>query len=154
MPVIDSLMTYDDIKLFPELYDTSTIIDRITAEVDLIERQLQRPGMYPTSTNHSLPTSAPKPKSVSEINTESNSSTESSPQSSLPCGQRTPTASTSSSDAPSSHAPPHQHTHTQHTSLKSHRQPTRHTPVKNTNQHAQLHFSGEEQCIPKSADGS
>ena len=39
--VIDGLMTYDDIKLFPELYDTSTIIERITAEVDLIERQLR-----------------------------------------------------------------------------------------------------------------
>ena len=41
LPVIDGLTTYDDIKLFPELYDTSTIIERITAEVDLIERQLQ-----------------------------------------------------------------------------------------------------------------
>ena len=41
LPVIDGLMTYDDIKLFPELYDTSTIIERITAKVDLIERQLQ-----------------------------------------------------------------------------------------------------------------
>ena len=41
LPVIDSLMTYDDIKLFLELYDTSTIIERITAKVDLIERQLQ-----------------------------------------------------------------------------------------------------------------
>ena len=110
--------------------------------------------MYPTCTNHSFSTSALKPKSVSEINTESSSSTESSPQSSLPCGQHTPTASTNSSDAPSSHAPPHQHTPTQHTSSKSHRQPTRHTPVKNTNQHAQPHFSGEEQHVPKSADGS
>ena len=110
--------------------------------------------MYPTSINHSLSTSALKPKSVSEINTESNASTESSPQSSLPCGQCTPTTSTSSSDAPSSHAPPHQHTHTQPTSPKSQRQPTRHTPVKNTNQHAQPHFSGEEQRVPKSADGS
>ena len=41
LPVIDDLTTYDDIKLFPELYDTSTIIERITAEADLIERQLQ-----------------------------------------------------------------------------------------------------------------
>ena len=41
LPVFDDLMTYDDIKLFPELYDTSTIIERITAKVDLIERQLR-----------------------------------------------------------------------------------------------------------------
>ena len=39
LPVIDELTAYDDIKLFPELYDTSTIIERVTAEADLIERQ-------------------------------------------------------------------------------------------------------------------
>ena len=37
LPVIDELMAYDDIKLFPELYDTSTIIERVNAEADLIE---------------------------------------------------------------------------------------------------------------------
>ena len=41
LPVINDLTVYDDIRLFPELYDTSTIIERITDEVDLIERQLQ-----------------------------------------------------------------------------------------------------------------
>ena len=41
LPVIDDLTTYDDIRLFPELYDTSTIIERITGEVDLIKRQLR-----------------------------------------------------------------------------------------------------------------
>ena len=40
LPVIDDLTAYDDIRLFPELHDTSTIIERITGEVDLIERQL------------------------------------------------------------------------------------------------------------------
>ena len=47
LPVIDSLTTYDDIQLFPELYDTTTIIERVTGEADLIERQLRQPGMYP-----------------------------------------------------------------------------------------------------------
>ena len=37
LPVIDKLMAYNDIKLFPELYDTSTIIERVTTEADLIE---------------------------------------------------------------------------------------------------------------------
>ena len=37
LPVIDELMAYNDIKLFPELYDMSTIIERVTAEADLIE---------------------------------------------------------------------------------------------------------------------
>ena len=37
LPVIDELTAYDDIRLFPELYDTSAIIERVTAEADLIE---------------------------------------------------------------------------------------------------------------------
>ena len=37
LPVIDELTAYDDIKLFPELYDTSTIIEMVTAGADLIE---------------------------------------------------------------------------------------------------------------------
>ena len=41
LPVIDDLTAYDDIRLFPELYDTSTIIERVTGEVDLIKRQLR-----------------------------------------------------------------------------------------------------------------
>ena len=41
LPVIDDLAAYDDIRLFPELYNTSTITERITGEADLIERQLQ-----------------------------------------------------------------------------------------------------------------
>ena len=45
--VIDNLTAYDDIHLFPELYDTTTIIERVTGEVDLIERQLRQTGMYP-----------------------------------------------------------------------------------------------------------
>ena len=40
LPVIDDLTAYDDI-IFPELYDTSTIIERITGEADLIKRQLR-----------------------------------------------------------------------------------------------------------------
>ena len=39
LPVIDDLTAYDDIRLFPELYDTSTIIERITGKADLIKRQ-------------------------------------------------------------------------------------------------------------------
>ena len=41
LPVIDELTAYDDIKLFPELYDTSMVIERVTAEADLIEQQLR-----------------------------------------------------------------------------------------------------------------
>ena len=152
---IDDLTTYDDIKLFPELYDTSTIIERITGEADLIERQLRQPGMYPQLPNISPSTSAPKPTSVFEPSLTDKQSTESSPQSSLPCGQRTPTASTSSSDAPASHIPPQPFVHTQHTSPKPHKQQIQCAPVKtNTNQPTQPSISDEEQRVPKSADGS
>ena len=41
LPVIDDLTAYNDIRLFPELYDTSTIIERITGEAVLIERKLR-----------------------------------------------------------------------------------------------------------------
>ena len=41
LPVIDDLTAYDDIRLFPELYDTSTVIERVTSEADLIEQQLR-----------------------------------------------------------------------------------------------------------------
>ena len=47
LPVIDSLTTYEDIQLFPKLYDTTIIIERVTSEADLIKRQLRQPGMYP-----------------------------------------------------------------------------------------------------------
>ena len=51
LPVINSLTTYNNIQLFPELYDTTTIIERVTGEADLIERQLRQPGMYPPPPN-------------------------------------------------------------------------------------------------------
>ena len=165
LPVIDDLTAYDDIRLFPELYDTSTIIERVTGEADLIERQLRRPGMYPQPTN--LPPSTsnpPKPTSIFQPSS-TDKSTESSPQSSLPCGQRTPAASTSSSDAPSSHTPPQPFVHsqhqpkiptpTQHTSPKPHKQQIQQTPVKtNANQPTQPSILDEnQQLVPKSTNG-
>ena len=94
--------------------------------------------------------------------TSTNNSRNSSPQSSLPCGQRTSVASTSSSDAPSSQTPPqtfttsHQPqlpTKTQHTSSSPHKQ---HTPLKtNIDQSSQSSIAGEDQQrVPKSADGT
>ena len=41
LPVIDELTAYDNIKVFPELYDMNTIVERVTAEADLIEQQLK-----------------------------------------------------------------------------------------------------------------
>ena len=160
LPVIDELTAYDDIKLFPELYDTSTIIEKVTAEADLIERQLRRPGMYPQHTDFSQPT--PNLPKTNPQSTSPDNSRNFSPQSSLPCGQGTPAASTSSSDVPSSQTPPqtfitsHQPqfpTKTQHTSPSLHKQ---HIPSKtDIDKSTQSSIAGEDQqCVPKSADGT
>ena len=47
LPVINGLHTYDDIQLFPELFDTAAVIERVNSEADLIEKQLNRSSMYP-----------------------------------------------------------------------------------------------------------
>ena len=118
--------------------------------------------MYPQCTDFSQPTSI-LPKTTPESqSTSTNNSRNSLPQSSLPCGQRTPAASTSSSDAPSSQIPPQTFTtshqpqlpkKTQHTSPSLHKQ---HTPSKtNIDQSSQSSIAGEDQqCVPKSADGT
>ena len=131
LPVIDELTAYNDFRLFPGLYDTSTIIERVTAEADLIEQQLRQPGMYPQHTNLSHPTSNPPKTTPNSQPTSTNNSTKSSPQSLLPCGQRTPAALTSSSDAPSSQTPPqtfanpsHQPKIPTHTHSTPHQAPT------------------------------
>ena len=66
LPVIDNLRADDDIQLFPELYDTTTIIERVTGEADLIKRQLRQPGMYPLNKTPLPSTSGfvPKPTST------------------------------------------------------------------------------------------
>ena len=121
--------------------------------------------MYPQHTNLSHPTSNPPRTTSNSQPTSTNNSTEFSPQSSLPCGQRTRAALTSSSDVPSSRTPPqmftkssHQPkipTHTQQTSPTPHRQQVK-TPLKtNINQSSQSSIVEEDQqCVPKSADGT
>ena len=120
LPVINGLTAYNDIQLFPELYDTTTIIERVTGEADLIERQLRQPGMYPLPKTPLPSTSgfvlrptpmfqpiAPdtSPKTVNTHHTNNPQSVETSPESSLPCGQQTPMGSMSTNSTPSQHTP-------------------------------------------------
>ena len=65
------------------------------------------------------------PKITPNSQPTSNNSTESLPQSSLPCGQRTPAALTSSSDVPTPQTPPRclQTHHINHKSLHTHNTP-------------------------------
>ena len=125
--------------------------------------------MYPLPTNPSpsTSTSVPRPtstsKPISPQRLTENQNTESSPQSSLPCGQRTPASSTSTSDTPSQHTPPHSQpqscspTPTHHTSPKPHKpQDIQHSPVKtNVNPPTQPPISDkDQQCVPKLTNGS
>ena len=106
---------------FPELYDTTTIIERVTSEADLIKRQFRQPGMYPPprtplpstsgfvskpSSTFQLIASANPPPAVNTHQTDGQQSAEMSPGSSLPCGQRTPIGSASITSTPSQHTPP------------------------------------------------
>ena len=115
--VIDNLRAYDDIQLFPKLYDTTTIIERVTGEADLIERQLRQPGVYPlpktplpsTSGFVLRPTPTFQPiasdtssKTVNTHHTYNPKGVETLPESSLPCGQWTPMGSTSTNNTPNS----------------------------------------------------
>ena len=106
------------------------------------------------------------PQQVTTPNTK-NQTTESSPQSSLPCGQQTPTSSTNTSDTPSQDTPPqpfvhsqpqpHTPTQTHHTSPKPHKpQDIQHSPVKtNINPPTQSSIPDEEtQRVSKSMNGN
>ena len=66
LPGIDGLHTYNDVLLLPELFDTATVIERVTSEADLIEKQLNRSGMYPPSQTPLACTSGfiPRPSST------------------------------------------------------------------------------------------
>ena len=46
-PMIDPLVAYEEVKQFPELFDAKEVVSRISTEVDIIERQMHQPGMYP-----------------------------------------------------------------------------------------------------------
>ena len=194
LPVINSLTTYEDIKLFPELYDTITIIERVTGEADLIERQLRQPGMYPLPRTP-LPSTfgfVPKPSStfqpiastaphlvVNTHQTDRQQSAETSPGSSLPCGQWTPIGSVNVTSTPSQHTPPQPvvppqpailqsydpnniHPHTPQLSLTT--QPMQQSPIRtNTNPSTQSFIpaaethksvsSSPQQHVPKSVNG-
>ena len=145
LPVIDGLHTYDDIQLFPDVFDTAAVIERVTSEADLIEKQLNRSGMYlltqtplpctsgfiprPSSMFQPITPTAPSPTTGGVVAkpVHKQQSKETSPGSSLPCGQGTPTAPTNSQ------IPAHQGNNTTPqgtllTNLQAHMQPQNAVP--------------------------
>ena len=140
LPAIDGLHVYD-IQLFPEQFDTLAVIERITSKADLIEKQLNRSGIYPlpqtplpstssfiprpNSTFQPIMPAAPSPATRTAKPQQTQQSQESSPGSSLPCGQGMstdtssqspvqPNGSTSSQNIPTKN---HQCTHSLHLKL-------------------------------------
>ena len=126
LPAIDGIHAYDDIQLFPEPFNMPAVLERITSEANLIEKQLNRSGMYPLPqtplplTSGFIPRSgskfkpitpaAPPPATEKAKPPQTPQSQESSPGSSIPCGQGTPTATSSqppgqSDDSTSSQTP-------------------------------------------------
>ena len=44
LPLIDPLVAYEEVEQFPELFDA---VSRISTEVNILERQMHQPCMYP-----------------------------------------------------------------------------------------------------------
>ena len=100
LPVIDGLHAYDDIQLFPELFDTPAVKERITSKA--ISLKNNRSDMYPlsqtplpctsgfiprpSSTFGSITPAAPSPATGTAKPHQTLQSQESSPGSSLPSG--------------------------------------------------------------------
>ena len=116
LPVIDHLTAYDEIQCCPGLFNIQQVMCRIITEADIHERQLCQKGMYPmcdspvpttsgfvphrpSPTFKPIDPAAPTPASGT-VSTRQGSAQHNSPatDSSLPCGQRTPqgTSTTSS----------------------------------------------------------
>ena len=45
--MIDPLVAYEEVEQFPELFDAKEAVFIISTEVDIIERQMHQPGVYP-----------------------------------------------------------------------------------------------------------
>ena len=122
---INGLQAYDDVRLFPELYDTTAVIEWITSEIDLMERQLKRLGMYPLPPTPlpSVSGFVPRPSSTFKPIPPKGQPTVTSPRSSdqpqkddsigtstgssLPCGQGMPQDPPSSTNGSPSWSPQH-----------------------------------------------
>ena len=115
LPLINPLTTHEEIAKFLELFDVHEAVSRVTTEVDILERHMRRPGMYPASQSPipttsgfvpNRPSSAFKPIHLTAPSTASRQATQgspmvdstqetgSSPGSSIPCAQTLPVKST------------------------------------------------------------
>ena len=111
LPLINPLTTHEEIAKFPELFDVHEAVSRVTTEVDILERHMRQPGMYPIpqspiSTTSGFvpnrPSSTFKPIHLAAPSSASGQATQgspmvdraqetgSSPGSSIPCAQKSP----------------------------------------------------------------
>ena len=47
LPLIDPLTTHEKITKLSELFDVHEAVSRVATEVDILERHMRQPGMYP-----------------------------------------------------------------------------------------------------------
>ena len=122
LPPIDPLTAHEEIAKYPELFDVHEAVSRVATEVDILERHMRWPGMYPllqspiptTSgfvphrsdssfkpIHPAAPSTASGPATQGSSNTlldmaDNSQGTGSSPGSSIPCAQATRTANITS----------------------------------------------------------
>ena len=111
LPLINPLTTHEEIAKFLELFDVHEAVSRVTTEVDILERHMRQPGMYPVPQSPipttsgfvpNRPSSTFKPIHLAAPSTASGQATQgspmvdraqqtgSSPDSSIPCAQKSP----------------------------------------------------------------
>ena len=111
LPLINPLTTHEEIAKFPELFGVHEAVSRVTTEVDILERHMQQPGMFPVPQSPipttsgfvpDRPSSNFKPIHLAAPSTASGQATQgspmvgrtqetgSSPGSSIPCTQKSP----------------------------------------------------------------
>ena len=118
---IDPLAAHEEIAKFPELFDVHKAVSRVATEVDILERHMRQPGMYPlfqspipiTSgiaphrsdssfkpIHPAAPSTASRPATQGSSNTllnmvDNSQGKGSSPGSFIPCAQKSPEQQTS-----------------------------------------------------------
>ena len=133
LPMVDPLVAYEEVEQFPELFDAKEAVSRISTEVDIIERQMHQPGMYPIpllpvpTTSGFVPhkpnsafkpispatpspaTGSSQPGSFNSLLDQVNSTQNGSPSSgsSIPCAQRSPATKQNSSTSTQQGTPTH-----------------------------------------------
>ena len=67
--LIDPLTAHKEIAKFPELFDVHVAVSRVATEVDILERYMRQPGIYPLHQSPTPTTSGCTPDCTQARNT-------------------------------------------------------------------------------------